>query len=180
MDKIRVALVLITVAITIGPVLGMVLVYRNNLLGLVIPSGIDAIMNGMQNSNPSNIVQPDQMSPSDVQYDMSSRMFTANFPMKNPFPFDATIDSMTGNITCDEHHFALGPAALKNPVSMSVGETVVVTVQGTWTEDAGNHLKSAHQGEKNVSASLVGAVIKAGSLTIKYSERISVGEIPLT
>ena len=180
MDKVRVALVLITIGITVGPVLGMVLVYRDNLPGLIIPSGIDAIMNGMQNSNPSNIVQPDQVGPSDVKYDMSSRTFTANFPMRNPFPFDTTIDSMTGNITCDEHTFALGPVALKNPVSMSVGQTVTVTVQGTWTEDAVNHLKSAHQGEKTVKVSLVGAVIKAGSLTIKYSERISVGEIPLT
>jgi hypothetical protein len=160
MDKVRVALVLITVAITIGPVLGMVLVYRNDLPGLVIPSGIDSIMSSMENSNPANTVQPDQVGPSNVQYDMSSRTFTANFPMRNPFPFDTTIVSMTGTIECDEHNFALGPAALKNPVSMGVGETVTVTVQGTWTEDAGNHLKSAHQGEKNVSVSLVGASLK--------------------
>jgi len=180
MNKVRLALVLLTVAITVGPILGVVLLYRDNLIGLIVPDEINQIMDSFGNINPQNIIQPQQTGPPDVQYDPSSRTFTVAFQMKNPFPFDTTIDSMTGPIECDEHHFALGTASLKNPVSMKAGGTATVTVQGTWTDAAVNHFETAHKGEQKVKVSLAEATIKAGTLTIKYSSPISIGEIPLT
>jgi len=180
MDKVRLALVLLTVAITVGPILGIVLAYRDNLIGLIVPSEMNQMMNGLENINPQNIMQPQQAGPPDVQYDASSRTFTAAFPMKNPFPFDTTIDSMSGPIECDEHSFSLGTMSLKSPVNMKAGETATVTVRGTWTDAAVNHFETAHQGERTVKVSLAGVTIKAGSLTVKYSEPISIGEIPLT
>src|SRR3990170_7490320 len=146
MDKVRLALVLLTVAITVGPILGIVLAYRDNLIGLIVPSEMNQFMSSLGNTDPQNIIQP-ETGPPDVQYDASSRTFTAAFPMKNPFPMDTTIDSMSGPMECDEHSFPLGPMSLKSPVSMKTGETATVTVQGTWTDAAVNHFEMAHQGE---------------------------------
>ena len=46
MDKVRLALVLITIAITVGPFLGVLIVYRNNLPGLIIPPQMNQLLNG--------------------------------------------------------------------------------------------------------------------------------------
>jgi hypothetical protein len=180
MNKVRLALTLITVAITVGPVLGMVLAYQNDLPGLIIPDKINQIMQGLGNTNPANIIQQGQAGTPDVQFDQSSRTFTATFPFKNPLPYDTTIDALSGPLECDEHQFVLGTVSLKNPVSMKAGETVTVAVQGTWTDAAVSHFQTAHQGEKSVKVSLAGASMTVGGMTIKISERMSIGEIPLT
>jgi hypothetical protein len=48
MDKVRLALVLITIAITLGPFLGVLIVYRNNLSELIIPPEMNQLLNGGQ------------------------------------------------------------------------------------------------------------------------------------
>jgi hypothetical protein len=180
MNKVRLVLTLITVAITVGPVLGMVLAYQNNLPGLVIPDKVDQIMQGFEDINPENIVQQGPAGTPDVQFDPSSRTFTATFPFQNPLPYDTTIDAISGPMECDSHGFVLGSVSLKNPVSVKAGETATATVQGSWTEAAVNHFETAHQGEQSVKVSLVGATITFGGMTIKYTKPIPIGEIPLT
>ncbi len=179
MNKVRLALTLITVAITVGPILGVVLAYQNNLPGLIIPDKIEQIMSGLGNANPQNIIQGQTGTP-DVQFDPASRTFTASFPFTNPLPVDTTLNSISGPIECDEHHFVLGDVSLKNPVTVKAGATATAVVQGTWTEAAVNHFQSAHQGETSVKISIVNANIDLGGTVIKYSQPISIGEIPLT
>ena len=186
MDKVRLALVLLTIAITVGPILGMVLVYRDNLLGLVVPPEINQVIDdlgsGSQNGNlpgeSGNGILPE--GPTDFQYDAASRTFTASFQFKNPFPLDVTLKSVSGTAVCDEHGFSLGTVALKSIVNMKAGETVTVPIQGKWTEDAVNHFQTQHQGEKSVKVSLVDATINAGGMTVQIPDRISIGEVPLT
>src|SRR3989339_89920 len=208
MDKVRLALVLITIAITVGPILGIVLVYRDNLAGLFIPPEINQLMKGLQ-GNTENPVQPDQTSdindfldswlsngtipndvsdimsePPDIQYDPVTRTFTASFQMKNPAPVDMTLNSINGTVECDEHKFPMGPVALKNSANLKAGETATVIIIGQWTEDAINHLEAKHSEEQNVRASLVGAVVSYTSFgmsgTYAFPEPVGLGEIPLT
>ncbi len=179
MNKVRLALTLITVAIIVGPILGVVLAYQNNLQGLIIPDKIDQIMQQLGDNNPANFVQNQSGTPV-VQFDPASRTFTATFPFNYQFPFDVTIDSLSGPLECDEHHFVLGNVSLKNPVTMKAGQTVSVTVQGSWTEAAVTHFQTAHQGEKSVKVSIVGATMKAGGATVIIPQPLSIGEIPIT
>ena len=37
MNKVKIALTILTIAITVGPLLGVVYIYRDNLVGLVLP-----------------------------------------------------------------------------------------------------------------------------------------------
>jgi hypothetical protein len=174
------ALTLLTLAITIGPILGTLLVYSSDLAGLVVPDKITQIMSGLGDINPENIIEQGPAGTPDVQYNTSSKTFTASFPFKNPFPFDTTIDSVSGPMECDEHHFALGSVSLKSPITMKAGGTATAIVQGTWTDEAVSHFQAAHQGEESIKISLSEATIKAGSMTMKYNQPMSIGEIPLT
>jgi hypothetical protein len=181
MDKIRLALVLITLAITLGPTLGIVLAYQGNLLGLIVPPEIEQIMDSLISSVvPSDGTPIEPVGPPDVQYDPNSLTATISFQMKSPFPIDVTIDSLSGPIECDEHRYPLGTATLKNPVSMSAGETATVTVLATFTQEGIDHVQSDHAGEEAVKVSLAKATMKAGEMTAEFTEPMSIGEVPLT
>ena len=188
MDKVRLALVLLTVAITVGPILGIVLIYRDNLAGLIVPPEMNQVINDLNSGSQNGSlpgqsgtgILPEQTGPTDFQYDAASRTFSASFQFKNPFPLDVTLKSVSGTAVCDEHGFSLGTVALKSIVNMKAGETVTVPIQGKWTEDAVNHFQTQHQGEKSVKVSLVDATINAGGMTVQIPDRISIGEVPLT
>jgi hypothetical protein len=197
MDKVRLALVLITVAITIGPFLGVLIAYRNNLPGLIIPPEMSQLINGgssngsgsqsgQSNNQTSDItnfidswVSGDQSIPENINqiipeppvlhYDPVTRTFTATFTMNNTSPYDMTLNSVNGTVECDEHHFPIGPVQLKEPVTLQAGSTGIVTVTGQWSEEGVQHLETAHQGQQTVSCSLVGAVISATTMGMKIT-----------
>jgi hypothetical protein len=175
MDKVRLLLTLITIAINVVPIVGILLVYQNNLLGLVIPPAINEIMNAT--SFTSNSVEPPSFV--DSHYDIASRTVTLTFKFTNPFNFNVTIISMSADIQCDAHKFPLGTATLSNPVNIRASETATITVLGVWTQDATNHIQTAHAGAQSIDVELVGITVNVNGINVQMSEPIKM-EIPLT
>ena len=169
MDKMRLLLTLISIAIVVVPIVGILLTYQNNLLGLVIPPQVSDLTN-------SRLEPPTFV---DSQYDAASRTVALTFSFKNPFKTDLTINSMSANLVCDEHNFPLGNAVLDKPVSMKAGETAMVTVFGTWTEEALAHFHSAHGGEKSVDVELVNLTVNINGMTVHTDQPIPVKDVPL-
>jgi hypothetical protein len=205
MDNVRLALVLITVAITVGPFLGVIIAYRNNLSGLIVPPEINQLLNGgpsdLTGGQPSGIsdfinswISGNQTIPDNINqiipeqpvlnYDPITRTFTANFTMKNPSDFDMSINAINGTVECDEHHFPIGPVHLQEPVTLKANGTGIITITGEWSEAGVAHLETAHQGQQYVRCSLVDAVfsttIKGLTATFPSPDAISLGEVPLT
>ena len=46
MDKVKIALTILSIAIVIGPLAGAAYVYRDNLLGLVVPPQVKSLVSG--------------------------------------------------------------------------------------------------------------------------------------
>jgi len=44
MDKVKTALTLVSIAIIVGPIAGAVFLYRDNLLGLVVPPQVKSLL----------------------------------------------------------------------------------------------------------------------------------------
>jgi hypothetical protein len=179
-DKVRLLLTVITIAIIAVPILGMLLAYQNNLLGLFIPPEINEIAEDLMGGGGTNgpgLEPPTMVEP--PQYDPASRTVTLTFQYKNTFPFDITVNSMTGNIECDEHGFPLGNASLSKPVSIDAGKTATMTVVGTWTEQAISHFETAHAGEETVDVALVDLAVDVSGITVQTNERISIPDVPI-
>jgi hypothetical protein len=174
MDKIRLLLTLITLAIIVGPVVGIVIVYRNNLLGLVVPPEVTEIVSG-------TFVTKKPLEPQFVgsEYNITSRTVTLTFNFSNPFNFDLTINSMSANIECAVHKFLLGHAALNDPINVRVNETAVITILGTWTEDAISHFQTAHAGAESIDVDLVGLTINIKGINIQIKDRIKIPNVPI-
>jgi hypothetical protein len=180
MDKVRLALSLVTIAIIVVPIVGVLIAYQNNLLGLVIPPEVNEIADNLTHGSSSGSGNGQEV-PTQINttYNAASRTVTLTFQYKNPFGFDVTINSMSGNIICDTDDFPLGTAHLDKPVSLSAGETATITVLGTWTEVAINHFQTAHPGAKTINADLVDLVVDAQGIKIQTNQRIQLPNVPI-
>ncbi len=172
MDKVRLLLTLITIAIVVVPIVGMLLAYQNNLLGLFIPPEINEIADDLMGgggTNGSGLEPPTMVG--EPQYDEASHTFSVTFEYKNSFPMDITIKSLTGNIECAEHRFHLGNASLSEPVSIDAGETGTLTVLGKWTDEAINHhFPNEHSGEEMVDVVLVDFVVDISGIQLQLDQ----------
>jgi len=174
MDKIRLLLTVITILIVVIPIVGMLLAYQSNLLGLFIPPEVNEIADdlmGGDGDNGSGLEPPTMVG--EPQYDEATHTFSVTFQYKNSFPVDITIKSLSGNIECVEHGFRLGNASLSEPVSIDAGETGTLTVLGKWTEDAlgeTGHFKTEHGDEETVDVVLVDMAVDISGIQIQLDQ----------
>jgi hypothetical protein len=171
MGKIRLLLTVITIVIVVIPLLGIFLAYQDNLLGLFIPPELTEMADdllGGYGDNESGFEPPAIVG--EPHYDEASRTFAVTFEYKNSFPMDITVRSFTGNIECEEHRFPLGNASFSEPVSIDAGETGLITVFGTWTEEAINHFGTAHGNEQNVDVVLSDFAVDFSGIKLKLDQ----------
>jgi hypothetical protein len=172
MDKIRLVLTVITIAIVVIPLVGTLLAYQGNLLGLFVPPEIreiaDDLMGGGAGDNGPGLEPPTMVG--EPAYDEATHTFSVSFQYKNSFPMDITIKSLTGNIECAEHGFLLGNASLSEPVSIEAGETGTLTVLGKWTDAGISHFGTAHGDEENVDVVLVDFAVDISGIQIQLDQ----------
>lgn len=171
MDKVRLLLTLITIAIVVVPIVGMLLAYQGNLLGLFVPPELNEIADdfmGGDGADGSGLEPPAMVG--EPQYDEATGTFSASFQFKNSFPLDITVKSLTGNIKCVEHRFLLGNASLSNPVSIDAGETGTLTIVGAWTDAALGHFEAGHAGEEFVDVVLVDFAVDISGIQIELGQ----------
>ena len=173
MDKVRLLLTVISIVIVVVPIVGTVLMYQNNLLGLFIPPEANEIIDTLSNSGGGS--EGPMLEPvGEPQYDEASRTVTMTFQFKNTFPFDVSINSMSGDVECAAHGIHLGTITLDKPVSIDKGETKTITILGTWTEDAITHFQTAHAREEMVDANLVGFTVDVKGIQFKMNQRMEI------
>jgi hypothetical protein len=131
MNKTKVALTLLTIVITIGPLLGVVYVYRDNLIGMVLPpstpgmSGItnsDLNMSALENLNP---IQP----MGEPTYNQVTGALDYPFNFTNPLPNNVSIDALSADIFASDGT-KLGTVAINNPINVAPGESAIVDIIG--------------------------------------------------
>ena len=169
MNKIRLVLTVITIAIVVLPLLVTLLAYQGNLLGLIVPPEMNEIADDFMGGGNGSGMEPPTMV-GEPQYDEATRTFSVTFQYKNSFPLDITVQSLSGNIECAEHRFHLGTASLSEPVSIAAGETGTMTVLGTWTEEAISHFENEHGDEELVDVVLVDFAVDFSGLQIEIDQ----------
>ncbi|MBT0159073.1 hypothetical protein G4O51_03715 [Candidatus Bathyarchaeota archaeon A05DMB-2] len=173
MDKVRLILTVITIVIIAVPLVGTLLANQGNLLGLIIPPEANEIIDTLSSGGGGS--GGPQMEPvGEPQYDPASRTFSQTIQFTNTFPFDITVNSMSGDVLCVAHGFTLGIITLDEPVSIPKGETKTLTVLGTWTEGAIAHFQTAHADEAMVPANLVGFTVDVKGIQVQMDQTMEV------
>ena len=158
MQVIGVVLLLISVGLIVAPVGAVVVMYRDNLTGLVVPPQLQSAMNGdssfilndkvqsingVDTSDPSSIVNNFVM-PNfvDAQVDKNHDTFSVRVNVTNPLNYDLTLNQLSTDIQSIDGQ-TLATVNLASPTTMVSGESTIVQVTGSWTQ-AGDSFITQH------------------------------------
>lgn len=187
MDKVRLFLAILTIGIVVGPIIGVVYIYRDNLSGLVITPELKKLLSGnLDDGDSGNMslpsltdapIEPPQYN--GFQYDPVSRTLNFSFSFTNPFSAGLTLQSIFANVSCTLHGFHLGKANLVNPVSLDLNKRVLISLSATLTQDAVNHLASEHVEADAISVDLTDIRLNVSGIILELDRKITVPDIPL-
>jgi hypothetical protein len=167
MRVLGVFFVLLNVITLVGPVLGVVLAYQDNLKGMVIPPQVENMMSGGSFFTGGKIELPQFVS---ATPDLAGRTVTLVFEFTNPFNYDLMVKSISADIECSLHGFTLGHASLVEPTNIPAGATSELIIRCTWTEEAEAHFRTEHPSATNIDAKVVGLIINVNDITIQSNE----------
>ncbi len=170
MNKVKIALTLITIAIMVGPLLGVVIVYRDNLLGLVLPPdtpGMSSLTNSDLNMTTFQDMNPIQPMGGPT-YDETTGAFDYAFNFTNPLPDDVSVDSLSADIYANDGT-KLGTISLDNPINVSPGESAVVDIVGAMNPELiqqyQQQLEQGNVSVKNVDVTVGGITLHIDDLS---------------
>lgn len=184
MNKVKLALSLITIAIMIGPLLGMVYTYRDNLVGLVLPP-TDQSMMGLTDSNLGSmnltslsnfqIVNPI----GNPTYDQNTGAFAYPLNFTNPLPQTISIDHFSADIVGQQNGTTLGTVTLPDQVQIGPGDSAVLNVSGNINQQVLAAYENEYSTGNNVDIALANLNVTVGGISL-YVDRVSnIGSLQL-
>ncbi len=174
MQILGLILALISIGAVAGPVAGVVLIYQNNPVEMIVPSEIEDLIAGSFGAD-EPFELPQYVSSS---FDPSTQTLTATFSFANPFELDLRVNSLSADVKCAIHAFNLGNAELVDPVPIDAGDTALIPVVFKWTQAAEDHFLTAHSGATSIDIELVNLGVDVSGITIETPESVSVN-VPL-
>jgi hypothetical protein len=166
MRVLGVFFVLLNIITLVGPVLGVVLAYQDNLKGIVIPLQVESMMSGSLFTG-GKIALPRFVS---ATPDLAGETVTLVFEFTNPFTYDLMVKSISADVECSLHGFTLGHASLIEPTNIPAGATVELSMYCDWTQKAIDHFHAEHTGATRVAAKVVNIIIEVSGITIQSDQ----------
>ena len=196
MQALSVVLVLISIGTMLGPMVGAVIMYRDNLSQLVVPPQINNLING-NNSNSNNNKNSGNLGSGNfgadnnaggfptptfvnAQINIEAKTFAVTVNVTNSFSYDLTINSLNATAESSQDHYKLGTISLDSPTTLVADQSSLLTVSGTWTQEAVDHIQNNFAGAKSINVDLANVMIDVNGITIQQTQPINVGDIPLT
>jgi hypothetical protein len=174
-QTLAVVLTLINILVVLGPIAGVLILYRNNLTEIVVPQEAKSVMANLTSSE-NSLVMPQLVGSS---YDVATRTVTVTFNFTNPLDVDLKINELAADVECAAHGYTLGHAGISGPVQIRSGETANITVVFTWTQQAETHFMEAHAGAASIDIDLVNLVADVSGITVQTPEHVSIPNVPL-
>jgi hypothetical protein len=188
MNKVRLCLTVLTIAIMVAPLLVELALYRDNLMGLIIPPEISDIMNGGGNSNGGNsaadnggFINSDFEMPQQVgepQYDPATKTVSFTFSFTDPLDNPVTVDTFQAGIVSHNDGVFLGNITIDKPITLVPGETVDITALGILSDDAINYFKAHAENQQPINIDLTNLNVDVGGIIVELDKQ-NLGEITI-
>ncbi|MGD6808619.1 MAG: hypothetical protein ACQCN3_02865 [Candidatus Bathyarchaeia archaeon] len=186
MKKVKILLTLLSVIIMVAPITAEVLIYQNDLVGLVIPPEIANLLKGDNTNNNIGTVTGDTsntpfeppMLSGEPQYfpENNTVKFTYNFT--NPLNTEINITTLQAEVVCHDHGFPLGNVGI-DPATLEPGQTIDITAFGVLSDEALEHIATQHAGQSSLNADFKNLDIEMAGVTIQMDLQQYVGNIPI-
>ena len=165
MNTVKIALTLLTIAITVGPLVYVVFIYRDNLIGLVLPPQFanlgqnlgQNMSNGNSSGNPlsslnitgSNFQMPKLVS--NPQYNPDTGEFSLSVNVTNPLTNELSIDQLSVQIQSKDNNTLVGNISIPQPINIQPGESSIINVTGIMPQDMFNQISGHNTGNIDVN-----------------------------
>jgi len=180
--KIKILLTLLSALILVGPLTVEVLMYQDNLLGLVLPPQITDLINGKRIETVSgqiaNTPFEAPMLSGEPQYFPENRTVKFTYNFTNPLNTEISVTTLQAKVVCHDHGFLLGEVAV-DPTTLKPGQTVDITAFGVLSEEALEHIRTHHGGQSSINADFQNLNVEMGGVTIQMDLQRGVGNIPI-
>jgi hypothetical protein len=187
MKKLKLILLFLTIAITITPIVIEVLLYRDNLLDLIIPPEIANIVNNQSSNsnemgiNGNNLLNPEFELPKpvgDPQYNPETKTVSYTFNFTNPLQTPLEIDELQAGLVSHNDGFFLGNITINKPLKLDPGQTVDITALGILSDDAINYLKSQSATQNSINLDFVNLNVDLSGIQLQLDKQ-NIGNIPI-
>lgn len=145
MDKLHLALTILSIVIIVYPIAGAVYAYRDDLTGLVLSPELKILASG--NYSASRFQPP--ILQGQPTYDLTTNTYTFSFKFTNPLQNTISFKNISADVVCKEHRDLLGCVLIDQTITIAPGESAVITSSGCWTQAALNHFKESHSGPQD-------------------------------
>jgi hypothetical protein len=191
MQVVGVLLVILSVSLVAAPVGAVVIIYRDDLAGLVVPPEIKGLLNGDGSfilnddvkaidgySDDPNQILNNLVTPTfvDAQVDESSKTFTVRVNVTNPLNYDLTLNELSTDVQSIQGQTLSVDVA--HPYTMPSGQSTIIQVQGSWT-GAGEGFITDHWSDQSITISLANIVVDVNGVKVERSEPLTVS-LPVT
>lgn len=178
MNTVKIALTLLTIAITVGPLVYVVFIYRDNLVGLVLPPQFANLGQNMSDGNFSlsqlNITGSDFQMPqlvSDPQYNPDTGEFSLSVNVTNPLTNELSIDQLSVQIQSKDNNALVGNISIPQPINIQPGESSIINVTGIMPQDMFNQISGQNTGNIDVNNIILKNLdVVVGGVKIHFDE----------
>jgi len=166
-------LVAISIIIVVGPIFSAVIVYKDNLIALVIPD-IEELIDKIGDYFPNveyvgyEIIDPESS-------------FRVIFNVTNNSDEDFTINTINFSAYCSQHkEVFLGYGYGEGfPVTISGRSNRTVSFQITFPMQGQTHVETLHRGDTNFHATLKNVLVVVQGVEVELGDEIDVGPIEI-
>jgi hypothetical protein len=188
MQLIGIVLLLVSMGLVVAPIGAVVVIYRDDLTGLVIPPEIRGVMNGdtgfILNDNVGSVDGGDGSNANSIfdsfvtptfvgaTIDQSAKTFNVRVNVTNPLNYDLTLNTLSVEVLSPDGQ-ELASINIGNPYTMPSGESTIVQVNGAWTQ-AGENYIIAHSSDSSITIALANMVVDVNGIKVERSEPLTV------
>jgi hypothetical protein len=183
MNKIKFFLTIISILISVTPIATQAFVYRENLVGLVVPPEFDDLMNAAG----GDLSDADAVNIAGVSFQLpvlsNAHIFPQNntielvYTFTNPLDGKITLTAMDAEVVCVDHHFVLGAVSIE-PTPLEPRQTLDISVTCVLSVQALEHIATHHKGQDSIKAEFNNFSVELIGVKIHMDHR-KLGEIPI-
>lgn len=163
-EKTRLILALVSIFIVVGPLGATLLVYRGNLSGVFTPTNVNKLTNLLSSRG-----GPEMPKVIDSWCNLTSRTFYLLFNFTNPTATNLMVISSSANVTDHSDGYPLGQISLADAVTVGANETGTFQMTGTLSEEAANHIATAHSGKSSFNVDISNANINCSGIMLQMN-----------
>jgi hypothetical protein len=156
MNKIKLFLTILTILIAVVPIATHVIIYRENLVGLILPPTLAELFFG----GTDNLVTADTVDFAGMSFSLpillgdpillQNDTLRLIYEFTNPLDGKITINAIDADIVCIDHNFPLGTVFI-DPAALEPNQTLEFNVTGILTLQALGHITTHHKNQNSIN-----------------------------